>query len=86
MTTIDNMTLHAANPAMTPSSDPTIDVMMKRLILPYVDVRHQPVRPVSYELQKARAVAMTYEARTRYHFRGGKIKVIVAMDIMTRAM
>lgn len=85
MATIDIMTPHAANPAMTPPSDPTIDAMMKRPILPYVDARLQSVRPVPYELQKARAGAMTYEARTRYHFRGGKIKGIVAMDIATRA-
>ncbi|KAI3753532.1 hypothetical protein L2E82_25587 [Cichorium intybus] len=58
------MTPHADNPAMTPPSDPTIDAMMNRPILPYVEARLQSVRPVPYELQKARAGAMMYDHRT----------------------
>ena len=71
---------------MTPPSLPTNDAMMNRPILPYVEARLQSVRPVPYELQKANAGAIMYEHRTRYHFSGGNMSGIVAMDIPTKAM
>jgi hypothetical protein len=54
---------------------------MKRPIFPYVDARFQSVRPVPYELQKARRGATTYAERTRYHLICGKIIGTVAVDI-----
>lgn len=81
---MDIITPQPAKPAKTPPLLPTIEAIMKRPIFPYVEARLQSVSPVPYELQKARAGAIMYEQRTKYHLRGGKISGIVDIDIATK--